>query len=84
MTTIDPAHSLFDEILDLLASTPTPEQIIDYHPSKALQLRLNELLERNRNGVLNAHESAELDESSRMNHLVSMLKIRARKRLAIS
>jgi hypothetical protein len=73
--------TLFDEILDFLASTPTPEQIIAFHPSDALQSRLRDLLERNRNGLLYAEESAELDEFSRMNHLMSMLKIRARKRL---
>lgn len=81
MTTREASHPLFDEILDLLASTPTPEQILAYHPSEALQSRLSDLLERNRNGILSKEENAELDEFSRMNHLMSMLKIRARKRL---
>jgi len=73
--------TLFDEILDFLASTLTPEQIIEFHPSARLQLRLRDLLDRNRNETLTAEESTELDEFSRMNHLMSMLKIRARKRL---
>jgi hypothetical protein len=73
--------TLFDEILDFLASTPTPEQIVEFHPSARLQLRLQHLLDRNRDETLTAEESAELDEFSRMNHLMSMLKIRARKRL---
>ncbi len=80
MATLE-AGTLFDEILDFLASTPTPEQIIEFHPSERLQLRLRDLLDRNRNGVLRGDESTELDEFSRMNHLMSMLKIRARKRL---
>jgi hypothetical protein len=84
MTTREVSHPLFDEILDLLASTPTPENIINYHPSEALQSRLSDLLDRNRNGILNADERAELDEFSRMNHLMIMLKIRARKRIASS
>ena len=83
MATLE-AGTLFDEILDFLASTPTPEQIVEFHPSERLQLRLSELLDRNRNGNLKANESAELDEFSRMNHLMSMLKIRARKRIASS
>lgn len=81
MTAMEP-RTLFDEILDFLASTPTPEQIVAFQPSEILQLRLRDLLDRNRNGLLQAEESAELDEFSRMNHLMSMLKIRARKRLA--
>ncbi|MEZ4670009.1 MAG: hypothetical protein R3E39_19060 [Anaerolineae bacterium] len=77
-------NTLFDEILDFLASTATPEQIIAFQPSDALQARLRDLLDRNRNGQLQPGESAELDEFSRMNHLMSMLKIRARKKLAAS
>ncbi len=69
--------TLFDEILDFIASTPTPEQIVEFHPSERLQLRLSELLDRNRRGNLRPEESTELDEFSRMNHLMSMLKIRA-------
>jgi len=81
MTTLEAAHPLFNEILDFLVSSPTPEQIIAYHPSQVLQSRLSDLLDRNRNGVLSAEERAELDEFSRMNHLMSMLKIRADKRI---
>jgi hypothetical protein len=77
-------NTLFDEILDFLASSPTPEQIVDFHPSSRLQLRLRDLLDRNRNDELNSDEQIELDEFSRMNHFMSMLKIRARKRLPTS
>ncbi len=76
------ATTLFDEVLDFLASTPTPEQIITFQPSAVLQHRLNQLIERNHHGHLTAAEQAELDEFSRLNHFMSMLKIRARKRLA--
>lgn len=76
------APTLFDEILDFLASTPTPEAIIAFHPSSALQARASELLEKNRSGSLSSEERAELDEFERMNHFMSMLKIRARQKLA--
>lgn len=84
MTTYEVAHPLFNDILDFLVSSPTPEQIIAYRPSDVLQSRLADLLDRNRQGVLTDAEQAELDEFSRMNHLMSMLKIRARKRIAAS
>ena len=74
--------TLFNEILDFLASTPTPEQIVAFRPSATLQERASYLLDRQRDGTLTADESTELDEIARMNHFMSMLKIRARKRLA--
>jgi len=73
--------TILDEILDFLVSTPTPEQIIAFGPSEALQERVSDLLDRNHNGLLAAEENHELEEISRMNHFMSMLKIRARKKL---
>lgn len=72
---------LLDEALDFLASSPTPEQIIAFSPSEALQERSRYLLERNRDSTLTDDERAELDELARLNHFMSMLKIRARQKL---
>ena len=77
-----PTDTLFDSVLDFLASTPTPEQIIAYQPSEALQRRLSELLEQNRSGGLSAAEQTELDEFLRMNRFMSRLKLKARQKLA--
>lgn len=79
---IAPEISLFDEILDFLASTPTPEQIIAFQPPDTLQERLSQLLEQNRRGRLSAQEQDELDEFLWMNRFMSRLKLRARKKLA--
>ncbi|GIK64881.1 MAG: hypothetical protein BroJett018_26750 [Chloroflexota bacterium] len=49
-----------------------------------MQARASELLERNRENTLTPAEQAELEEFSRINHLVSMLKIRARRRLVMT
>jgi len=73
---------LFDEVLDFLSSTPTPQQIVAFAPSEALQVRARYLLDGNRAGLLTAEERAELDEFARMNHFMSMLKIRAREKLS--
>jgi hypothetical protein len=74
-------HALFDEILDFLASTPTPEAILAFRPSVALQNRASQLLDKNRAGNLSDDELKELEEIDRMNHFMSMLKIRAQKKL---
>lgn len=74
--------TLFSEIIDFLASTPTPEDIIAFKPSGRLEQRLSDLLERNRQDTLTAEGRAELDEFLRMNHFMNMLKIRAREKLS--
>jgi hypothetical protein len=75
-------RQLFEEVLDFLASTPTPQQIVDFAPSPMLQDRARELLDANRDSTLTAEQRAELDEFGRLNHFMSMLKARARAKLA--
>lgn len=77
-----PTDTLFDEILDFLASTPTPEQLIAFHPPDHLQQRLSYLLEQNRHDNLSTEEKTELDEFLRMNRFMSRLKVKARQKLA--
>ncbi len=74
-------NTLFSEIIDFIASTPTPEDIIAFKPSDRLEQRLSDLLERNRQDSLTAEGQAELDEFLRMNHFMNLLKIRAREKL---
>ena len=71
-----------EEVLILLASTPTPEQIIEFQPSAAMQERVSQLLAANRSGTLTTDERAELDEVSRLEHFMRMLKATARQKLA--
>ena len=81
MATVAPP-AIFSEIIDFLASTPTPQQLIDFNLSEELQNRAHELMERNRQGTLTTEERAELEEFLHMNHFMVMLKLRAGKNLA--
>lgn len=76
-----PTDTLFDEILDFLAASPTTEQLIAYQPPTALQQRLSELLDKNRSSGLSEIERTELDEFLRLNRFMSRLKLKARKHL---
>jgi hypothetical protein len=76
-----PVDTLFDEILEFLASTATPEQIVNYQPPLTLQQRLSELLDKNRANGLTETEQNELDEFLRMNRFMSRLKLKARQKL---
>jgi len=73
--------TLFEEVIDFLASTPTPEQIIAFRPSDPIQQRARDLLDKQRTSTLTANEQRELDELGTLNHFMSMLKIRARQKL---
>ena len=70
------------EVADLILSTPTPEQIIAFKPSDRSEDRLSELLSLNRQGTLSASDRAELDQYLWVNHLMNMLKIRVRQKMA--
>lgn len=69
--------STYQEILDFLISRPTSEQIIDFKVSETSQTRLQVLLQKNREAVLNPAETAELDLYERLDTLIGFLKIRA-------
>lgn len=74
--------SALDEVLDFLVSSPTPQQIIEFHASDELQARVRYLLEKNQAVLLTVEENKELEQISQMNHLMRMLKIKARDKLA--
>lgn len=71
----------WDELLDFLLTAPTPQQIVEYRASGILQERARYLLDRNRSGHLTEEEQNEIEELSRSNHFVIMLKARAHQRL---
>src|SRR5437667_278663 len=71
-------HPVYRQMMDFLASSPTPRQIIDFQIPTAGNERLNELLENNREGGLTDAASAEL-ESYELVHL-SMIRLNARAR----
>ena len=72
----------FAELLDFMVSSPSPEAIIAFKPSPQMEARLDELMRKNKQDALSDDEQHELEAFLQLNHLVNMLKIRARKKLA--
>jgi hypothetical protein len=70
------------EIIEFLASGPRPEEIVAFRPSGAHVDRSHELLDKNRESQLSEAEEAELDQMEHINHLMTLLKVEARKILA--
>ena len=67
----------FDEMIEFLASHPTPEQILAFRISPRAQARLAELLEKNREDGLTESESAELDWYEYVHDIMTRLKAQA-------
>ena len=72
------ASPIYQEIIDLLTSGPTADQLIAFKISDSAQERLEELLRRNREEELTAEERAELNTYFRLSEYLTKLKARAR------
>jgi hypothetical protein len=71
-------HPVFVEMIGFLASGPTPAQIVAFKLSPTAQARLETLLDTHREEGLTAEETAELEVYAQVNHLLLLLKARAR------
>jgi hypothetical protein len=76
------ASPAYMEVLDFLMTSPSPQEIIDFKISPATQTRLGELLEKNREEALTDLEQAELDAFEQIEHVMVLLKARARRLLS--
>jgi len=79
--TIDLQPSIFTEIADFIASQPTLETIIAYRISESQQERIDDLLERNREGMLSPDEHHEMESYLIISHVMSLAKAKARLKL---
>ncbi len=73
-----PAVQTASEIMDFLATSPSPDELLNYHVSDRAQERLQRLLAVNQAGLASPEEQAELDEISQIEHIIIMLKAQAR------
>jgi hypothetical protein len=71
----------YEEIVDFIASGTTPESVVAFRPTEAAIQRVEELIARNRDGVISPVEQAELDDYLQLEHLLILAKARARQKL---
>jgi hypothetical protein len=67
---------IYDDLLEVLSESTDAERVLAFRLSPDRQARLDELLEKNRQGRLSEDESLELDEFEHIEHLVRLLKAR--------
>ena len=68
--------AIYDDLLDLLAESADVNRVLAFRLSGEKQARLDDLLEKNREGTLTNAESSELDAYEQFEHLVRLLKAR--------
>ena len=76
----DEAEPIYREIIDLLTSGPTADQLLAFKISDSAQERLEDLLYKNREEELTAEERAELNTYLRLSEYLTKLKARTRAR----
>jgi hypothetical protein len=69
-----------EEIIDLLAEAPN---VLTFTPSDNARDRVWELIDREKSGTLSEDEKYELDHYAQMEHLMRLVKARARRQLHI-
>ena len=76
-----PALPFYEQVLDFLIESPSPQEIIAFRPSAAAQKRFSTLLAWNRERDLPAAEAEELDHYIQIDRMMSLLKAKAYRRL---
>ena len=71
----------FDEIVDFIASVPKTDEILSFRPSSSSQKRVESLLFKKSEKSLSAEEASELDRFLMMEHVMVMLKKKAKSSL---
>jgi hypothetical protein len=80
-------QSSFDgaaDVLELLATLPTPEEILNLRPSTRLSARVAELIGKSRAGEMTPLDEEEWERYEYLEHLVRMAKAAAHLKLASS
>jgi hypothetical protein len=68
-------------VTDFLSSAPTLEELAAYRLPADLQDRAHQLLEKNRAGTLTPDERHELNDFRQIDHLMTLVKAKARLKL---
>lgn len=78
---VAPEKTVSDVMTDFLSAAPTLEEIAAYRLPDDLQQRAHTLLDKNRDGTLSEDERAEMEEFRQIDHLLTLIKVKARLKL---
>jgi hypothetical protein len=70
----------YDEVIDFIASGPSPGAVASFRLSDAVNQRAELLVQREKSGELTVDEKSELDHYLELEHIMRLAKARARQR----
>ena len=76
-----PVRSIKDVVTDFLGAAPTLDEIAAYRLPDELQTRAHDLLAKNRAGSITDDERAEMEEFRQIDHLLTLVKAKAKLKL---
>ena len=68
----------YEEVIDFLAASRNPGEIIEFRPSEEARVRAYDLVAREKSYGLSAEQAMELDNYMRLEHLMRLNKASAR------
>lgn len=77
----EPGYGGVNDVLEILAGLPTPEEVLALRPAPPLQDRLDALLEKNRTAGMSASDQREWDRYKFLEHLVRLAKSNAARKI---
>lgn len=77
------ANPAYLELIEFLAGGTTPEALIAFRPSQAVQKRVSNLLDREHEGQLTEDDKLELGDYLQLEHLMILAKAQARRKVQI-
>jgi len=73
---------VYEEIVEFIATGPSPSGIVGFQPSAAAKARVADLLSREKTTGLSADEKSELDHFLELEHIMRLAKARARRHVS--
>lgn len=71
----------YEEIVEFIARGTTPDNVVAFRPSETTRARVGDLIGRAKDGELNEEEAAELEHYLQLEHLMRLVKARAKQHL---
>jgi hypothetical protein len=72
----------YEEVIEFIAAGPNTKRVADFQASAETKARVESLIEKEKDEGLSPKEKIELDDYLQLEHLMRLVKARARQRLA--
>jgi hypothetical protein len=68
----------YEQIIDFIAAGTTPQAVVAFRPSDAVQQRVAELVEQSKDNTISTEDQSELQDYLQLEHIMILAKARAR------